>query len=126
MWCHLLLLLPVAGLGLFFVLPWPVALALNALLTAIAVGIAVPAVQALRRPALTGMEAMVGQVAEAATEIEREGLVRHGGELWTATADGHRISKGARVSIVGVQGTKLAVRPIQIEAMTHRIGQSDG
>ena len=46
MWCHLLLLLPVAGLGLFFVLPWPAALSLNALLTALTVGIAVPAVQA--------------------------------------------------------------------------------
>lgn len=126
MWCHFLLLLPVAGLGLFFVLPWPAALALNALLTALAVGIAVPAVRALRRPALTGTEVLVGQVAEAATEIEREGLVRHEGELWTATANGDRISKGARVSIVGVQGTKLSVRPVQIEPMTHRIGQNDG
>ncbi|MGH7326663.1 MAG: NfeD family protein [Candidatus Rokuibacteriota bacterium] len=125
MWCHLLVLLPVAGLGLFFVLPWPAALALNALLTALAVGIAVPAVQALRRPALTGMEALVGQVAEAATVIEREGLVRYGGELWTATANGHRISKGGRVSIVGVQGTKLTVRAVQTEPMTQRIRQSD-
>lgn len=116
MWCHLLLLLPVVGLGLFFVLSWPTALGLNAVLAAIALGIAVPALRALRQPVIFGPETLVGQVAEAVSDIEREGLVRCGGELWTATANGIRIPKGARVTVRGLEGTKLMVRPIGSEA----------
>jgi membrane protein implicated in regulation of membrane protease activity len=113
MWCHLLLLLPIVGLGLFFALPWPIALVVNAVLTAFALGIAIPATRALRRPLLTGPEALVGTSAEAATDIEREGLVRCQGELWTATANGIRIPTGARLIIVGVQGIRLMVKPVE-------------
>lgn len=112
MWCHLLLLVPLAGLGLFFVLPWPAAGAVNALLAAFALGIAIPGMRALKRPVLTGREALVGTSAEAASDIEREGLVRCQGELWTATGNGVRIQKGARLTVVAVQGAKLIVAPI--------------
>ncbi|MBI2159304.1 MAG: hypothetical protein HYU25_02740 [Candidatus Rokubacteria bacterium] len=125
MWCHLLLLVPVAGLGLFFVLPWPVALALNVVLAAIAVGIAIPGMRALRQPVLTGREALVGRVAEAVTEIGREGFVRCEGELWTASANGHRISKGTRVSVTGVEGLRLAVQPVEPDAAKQRMAKKD-
>ncbi len=123
MWCHLLLLVPVAGLGLFFVLPWPVALGVNALLTAMAAGIAVPAMRALGQPVVTGREALEGQVAEAASDIEREGLVRYRGELWTATATGARIPKGTRVTIHGVQSAKLIVKVLKEPAVDAGVGR---
>lgn len=111
MWCHLLLL-PLAGLPLFFVLPWPVALGLNALLAMIALSLAVPAMGALRQPVVTGREALVGRIAEAASDIEREGLVRLDGELWRAEAtDGTRVAKGQRVAVAEVRGMKLVVTP---------------
>lgn len=115
MWCHLLLLLPVVGLGLFFVLPWPAALGVNAVLAATALGIAIPAMRALRQPIVTGREALVGQVAVAVSDIEGEGLVRYGGELWTATANGIRILKGTRVRIRAVEGVKLTIAPTEGE-----------
>ncbi len=103
-WCHLLLL-PLAGLRLFFLLPWPVALGVNALLATIALGLAVPAMRALRQPVMTGREALVGKVAEAMSDIEREGLVKVDGELWRAeAADGAHVAKGQRVAIAGVRG----------------------
>jgi hypothetical protein len=80
MWCHLLLLLPVVGLGLFWVLPWPVAFGLDAVLVALALGIAIPGMRALYRPVLTGREALVGTAAEAATDVGREGLIRCQGD----------------------------------------------
>lgn len=119
MWCHLLLLLPVVGLGLFFVLPWPAALGVNAVLAAVALGIAIPAMRALRQPVVTGREALVGQVVVVVSDIEWEGLVRHGGELWTATANGIRIPKGTRVRIRGVEGVKLTVVPTEGERGSH-------
>lgn len=115
MWCHVVLLLPLAGLALFFVLPWPVALGVEIFLAAIAVGIAVPGIRALRQPIATGPEALVGRIGEAASDVEREGLVRYGGELWTATANGVRISRGTRVRICGVEGVKLLIAPIDSE-----------
>lgn len=115
MWCHVLLLLPVAGLALFFVLPWPVALGIDVFLAAIAAGIAVPAIRALRQPIVTGREALVGRIAEAASDVEREGFVRYGGELWAATANGVRIARGTRVRIRGVEGLKLLITPIEGE-----------
>ena len=117
MWCHLLLLLPLAGLALFFVLPWPVALGIDVVLAAIAAGIAVPGMRALRQPITTGREALVGQIGEAASDVQREGLVRYGGELWTATANGVRISAGTRVRIRGVEGLKLLITPIESEGI---------
>ena len=114
MWCHLLLLLPVVGLGLFYILPWPAALGVNAVLTAFALGITIPAMRALRQPLFTGREALVGRNAEAVTDIEREGLVQCQGELWTATANGIRIPSGARLTVVGVQGIRLMVEPVEV------------
>lgn len=111
MWCHLLLL-PLLGAALFLVLPWPVALVANAVLAAIAVGIGVLSVRALRSPVLTGPDALVGRTAHAVSAFEREGLVRYGGELWTAVASG-RVREQAPVVIVGVEGTKLTVQPLE-------------
>lgn len=63
MWCHLLLLLPVLGLGLFFLLPRPIALVGNALLTAVVAWLPVLSVRALKSPVSTGRHGLVGQVA---------------------------------------------------------------
>lgn len=129
MWCHVVPLLPLAGLALFFVLSWPVALGIEVVLAAIAVGIAVPGMRALRQPVVTGREALIGGIAEAASDVEREGLVRYGGELWTATANGVRISRGTRVRIRGVEGVKLVITPIDSEgtspAPPRSVGQEE-
>ena len=66
-----------------------------------------------RRPVSTGPEALIGRLGEAVTDVERDGLVRHGGELWTALVpNGVRIPKGSPVVITEVQGVKLVVRPL--------------
>ncbi len=42
-------------------------------------------------------------------DIDPEGKVRVGNELWAATAQGKRFSKGQRVRIYGFQGLKVIV-----------------
>jgi len=108
MWCHLLLGVPLVIVGLF--LPWTTALPISVVL---AVGTAVISYYswgALRQPAVTGKEAMVGQVGEAVSDLNPGGLVRVGGELWVAEAP-EPISQGARVQIAEVSGAKIRVRP---------------
>jgi len=66
---------------------------------------------AQRRPAVTGVDGMVGQWAHALTTIEpgRTGSISTHGEIWQATA-AEPISEGARVRITNIEGLTLTVR----------------
>lgn len=110
MWCHLLLLVPVILLGLFLFLPWTTALAIAAPVLGAAVLLVWCGWRALRRRAVTGLEALVGGQGEAATDLKPEGLVRLRGELWTAEAR-EPVARGGRIEGVGVRGTKVVVQP---------------
>lgn len=112
MWCHLLLMLPVVGLGLFAVLPLPVALPAYLALTAISLLMYWSVMRAMHRPVTTGPEGMIGGRAEAVTDLSPTGRVRYRGELWQAVA-GEPIPAGSRVTIVSVDGMRVQVQPIR-------------
>jgi membrane-bound ClpP family serine protease len=58
------------------------------------------------------VEALVGRVGEARSDLDPSGMVQVAGELWSAEAEpgGAPITRGARVEIVGVEGLRLVVR----------------
>jgi membrane-bound serine protease (ClpP class) len=66
---------------------------------------------AQRRPAVTGVNGMVGQFAQALTAIEpgKAGRISTHGEIWQATAV-ESIPEGARVRITNIEGLTLTVR----------------
>jgi membrane-bound serine protease (ClpP class) len=68
------------------------------------------AVQAQKRPATTGREALTGLVAEAQTDLAPEGTVFLKGELWDAVSDDGPTKAGSRVQVVAVEGFRLRVR----------------
>jgi len=73
------------------------------------------ALQAQKRPPVTGMEALVGATAEVRTPLTPAGSVFLRGERWQAVSDdGTDIPAGTRVEIVAVQGFQLRVilRPV--------------
>lgn len=109
MWCHFLLIMPVAGLGLFAVLPLSMALPAYLVVSAISLFVYWATYQAMHRPVTTGAEGMVGARAEAVTDLSPRGRVRYGGELWTAEAD-ESIAAGTRVIIESVDGMRVRVR----------------
>jgi len=116
MWCHVLVFgFPVAGLGLFAVLPFPVALAVYLPLSVASAGVGWVSMRALFERPKTGAEALPGCVARVASVGERSALVRLEGELWDAVPrDG--LTPGQRVEIVGVDGLHLLVRPLAAPA----------
>ncbi len=120
MWCHVLFFgFPVAGLLLFAVLPFPVALAVYLPFSALSVGVGLLAVRALRACPKIGAEAMPGRVARVASVEERTALVRVDGELWEAAPrDG--LAPGQRVEILGVDGLRLLVRPLGDRELARR------
>ncbi len=69
--------------------------------------------RSLRRPPATGVEHMVGSVAEVRSWQERSGLVFADGAVWSArSAEPRPLEKGQRVRILRVQGLTLDVEPL--------------
>lgn len=65
----------------------------------------------------SGAAGMVGSQGEAVERLAPEGMVRVGGELWRAIADGE-VHAGGNVEITAVEGLTLRVRPVAKEART--------
>ena len=67
---------------------------------------------ALRLPPQTGVKLMIGSTAEVVSVSRRPGrtdyLVRHEGELWSATSK-EELSPGDQVRIIAVDGVRLTV-----------------
>ncbi len=109
MWCHVLLMMPLLGLGLFAVLPWPVALPPYLVLVAVSPALYAKVIQAMRQPVRTGREAMLGAVVTITRHTASQGQVRYYGELWSAVPE-QRLTVGERARIVGFDGLRLVVR----------------
>lgn len=112
--CHLIFLVPVLALPVFWWLPMSLALPIYGVVVALTALVAWPTVVALRQPPVTGREGMVGTRGEALTELNPHGLIRCQGEVWSATAD-EPISPGERVRIVAVD---------RLHAQVSRYGQA--
>lgn len=138
MWCHLLLIMPVAGLALFAVLPLSIALPAYLVLTMISLLVYWSIVRAMHRPITTGREGMIGARAEAVTDLSPTGRVRYQGELWQAVASSHPstdsgtgsvrgagqpIPAGSRVTIVSVEGMRVQVQPTRPHHRPHGMSQ---
>ena len=67
--------------------------------------------RSMRRPVVTGTQAMIGASAEADENFTDQGRVRFGGELWNARTSAP-VKKGQRVRITRVDGLLLWVEPI--------------
>src|SRR3989454_3477683 len=69
-------------------------------------------VRAQRTKVRSGREGLVGASGVARTDLNPEGMVYAQGEMWTAEAeDKTTIRQGERVTVVGVNGLRLRVRP---------------
>ncbi len=110
MWCHLLFLVPVAGLGFFWILPWPAASVLYVVVVLPSVLIGWAGWRALLARPATGSEAMVGGVGKAITDVAPVGQVCYQDSLWTARA-AVPIRSGEPVRIEAVEGLRLRVTP---------------
>lgn len=65
--------------------------------------------RSVRKPPAVGKEALIGQVGVAVTGIAPKGLIKLGGELWTATSKQY-IKEGELVTVKGIKGITLVVR----------------
>jgi len=107
--CHLLLLLPLVGLGVFVIWPLPVALPVYLGITVISLLIYFKAHQAMQAPVMTGLEGMIGGIAEVVAEVGQIKQIRYQGELWSAVSS-EELAPGDKVKIIGFEGMKIIVQ----------------
>jgi membrane-bound serine protease (ClpP class) len=71
-------------------------------------------IKAMRRPAATGREGMVGEQGEAVSDLAPGGRIHAHGEYWEAESDsGAAIPAGTRVLVTRAEGLKLFVKPLE-------------
>jgi membrane-bound serine protease (ClpP class) len=68
------------------------------------------AARARRRPLSSGIETMIGATVEVLKDMQEEGVVRYGGELWNAHTSSP-LHAGQRARIVRVDGLVLRIEP---------------
>jgi membrane protein implicated in regulation of membrane protease activity len=103
-------ILALAIAGLFFLPdPWRIVILLAAAL--VEVGEVFLWIKYLSRYRVrTGVEAMVGEVAEALGPLDPDGRVRVRGEIWSARSSAP-VPQGSAVRIQAVEGLTLYVEP---------------
>jgi membrane-bound ClpP family serine protease len=109
--CHIVLILPILGLSLFWFLDFSLALPLYIGLVVLSGGVVLLTVQALRKPASSGIEGMRGDSAEVVEALRPHGTVRYHNTFWYAKTR-EPIAVGETVRIVGNTGICLMVEKV--------------
>jgi membrane-bound ClpP family serine protease len=108
--CHLLLLLPVLALPVFWVLPLGIALPLYAAAAGIALAVYALALKAWRTPVVNGTQVLLGATGRVVRVGKRETTLWVGSELWSADVDGVPLALGDEAVVVAVDRLRLTVR----------------
>ena len=106
--CHIMLLLPVIGLVVFWI--WPLSTALPIYLAMLMIsGFSYYGIMKLmRRPVATGKEGLVGQRVEIIDMSGRTGHGRIHGEIWRVISD-DVLHAGDKAVICGVEDLTLRI-----------------
>lgn len=108
--CHLLLLLPVLALPVFWLWPFTVAGPAYALIVAVALTTYIFAVKAMGRPVATGREEMLHAAGYVIEEPEADTFWVHvHDERWLARSAESDLHAGDRIRVVGLDGMTLLV-----------------
>ena len=107
---HLTLLLPLVGLGVFWLLPLPLAVPASLAILLVSGTVYVLALRAMHGAVRTGAEGMAHKAGRVIDADGTCGRVEVEGEIWNAVAD-EPLRQGERVEVVGLgDGLTLRVR----------------
>ena len=110
--CHVVLLMPVLGLPLLWLLPGANGVAAYALVVAVSVAIYVGGFRAMRRPVAVGVETLLHAVGTVRFVGERKALVWLRSELWSAKPEADTLAVGDAVEVTARDGLTLIVRKV--------------
>ena len=113
--CHLILLMPVFALPVFWFFPFSTALAIYLVILGISAFLYFLIFKAMTMKPRVGKEAMLGQTADVVKDIAPEGKIKYFTEIWNAMAEGKKFSVGEKVMIQGFWGMTVLVKEIPVE-----------
>ena len=113
--CHVLLLLPLVALPVFWIAPLAIALPVYGVVLAMSAAIYWYAIQAMRRPVQTGAEALVGEIGEVVESRGTNLFVRARSEIWHAVS-ASPLRAGDPVKVVAVEDLTLRVEKLELDA----------
>jgi membrane protein implicated in regulation of membrane protease activity len=113
--CHLILVgLPLLALSAFWLLPLSLAVPTSIALIAAAVLFYAYLVKGMRRPVMTGMEAMQHARGTVRSVQGAVATIWVNSELWSAQAD-RELHEGDPVEVTGHDGLLLRVRKVNLD-----------
>jgi membrane-bound serine protease (ClpP class) len=95
-----------------FSIPWGLIAGVAAVTVVFLLLIVRMALQARKKPVVSGSEELIGSIGEALEDFETEGWVRIHSETWKVRS-GAPIRRGQRVEVTRVSGLELEVRPLE-------------
>jgi membrane-bound serine protease (ClpP class) len=95
----------------FLQISWSVILPVVALTAGVTFFMVGMGMKAMRRPAATGREELVGMVGIVKTALTPLGQVAVHGELWQAVSD-LPLQPGDEAQVIGIEGLRLSVKPV--------------
>ncbi len=115
--CHLVFLVPLAGIPLFWILPLGYALPINIVLWITSGLLGFKVVRAMMISPRDGFKSLIGTEAMVVSTVNQgygKYLVKAGHELWTARSD-ETLRPGEKVKVAYLEGIKLVVARIDTE-----------
>lgn len=109
--CHLILALPLLGLGVFWLWPLSVAAPVYAVIFLVSLAFYYFIMRAMHQPVMTGREAIIQGTGKVIEVREHKVRVRVRNELWNAESP-DKLRAGDQVRIVGIDGLMLRVQRI--------------
>ena len=106
--CHLILLMPLFALVIFWIWPLGVAGPVYGAIAVLSLWMYVLIMQAMRRPVLSGAEELLNSFGEVVEVDGRAMRVRVHSELWNAESN-DVLRSGDRVKVNGISGLILRV-----------------
>lgn len=110
--CHLILLMPVIALPIFWLMPVSYATPIYVVISLASGFLYWLITRAMRQPVRDGFQSLIGTEVEVVSKLNpvdyAQYLVRSGGELWGAKS-GEVLQPGENVSVMAVDGIRLVV-----------------
>ncbi len=107
--CHLILMMPLLGIGLFYVMPMAWAAPLYGAVLMVSATLYGLIYRAHRQPVASGKESMLGREIVATESFQVQGRVRYQNVLWKARSP-EPLAEGDHATIVGMHGMTLLVQ----------------
>ena len=110
--CHVLLLMPIFGLPVFWLMPLSFAIPIYLMIVAMSGLLYWLIMKSMNKRVEIGLEGLIGTEAEVVSQLDLGNrvkyLVRSRGELWTARST-ETLHLGERVTIAALKGISLVV-----------------